>query len=894
MREWNLPPDGPLTLRFAADARLKLTDYADDQSWEIALGTGDEPALSFNTRYGGRVGLSRIVPMWYLDGRAVYTAVAMRSGYTLKAFAPNYARLSAALTDTLQLVAELFVVESRGVAGLFTLENTGSAAQEVRLELAAQAVRDVQPIPMNALMLEDGTDALHMGKIGNLDPVLMLAGAKSPPVSRFPGTTQVPKLVLTLNVPAGGKARTRWAHAGRDSVRESLRNAHHWLTKADLDAERARIDRLDAHVPHIETGRPDWDAALAFSAAVVLRSFIGPTSHLPYPSLVTARTPGRGYSPRGDGSDHAWQWSGQTAYTALLTLPSAAILAPDLAAGVVRNALAVRGPDGYIDFKPGLGGQRARQLSAPLWASIAWAVYEQTEDRALIAEALPALRTFFERWFAKDADADGDGFPEWANTQQSGYNEHPIFARFRRWAENADIHKAEAPDLAAYLIAEGRALQKMADLIGDQTGMDAVQKRVAALEGMLPSLWNAQIGNYQYRDRDTDQAVKGVNLFRGKGDEPFDVRTPLTPANRLILRVVGGRDTAPRFSVVVEGVNAKGQHVSETLSSAAFAWHMGMGAAVTENVYSQINYIKFEGLIRLFSVEIDTADLSRDVLFGLMPLWAGIPDVARAADLHKTLTDPARYWRPHGIPVTPATDEAFAPNNDGGSGGVFPLWNVMLIDGLLHYGYTADAATLFTRLLENQIAALRGERAFREFYNSETGAGLGDVDELAGVVPLATFFKLIGLRVVSERRIWAGGTYALPLPEVAVTVGGTRITRRADGTSVAFASGQTVSVGADWQLIEDPTPVPTAPPPAPTPSPDPAPQPSMEESQIAVEMTKDKTMEIPVAQIDFTPKPPSPPAPPAGTVKIPVTGAKRDEPPAPPDPDAESAPETGA
>ena len=56
----------------------------------------------------------------------------------------------------------------------------------------------------------------------------------------------------------------------------------------------------------------------------------------------------------------------------------------------------------------------------------------------------------------------------------------------------------------------------------------------------------------------------------------------------------------------------------------------------------------------------------------------------------------------------------------------------MIIEGLLQYGYTAEAFTLFSRVLDAQIRALRRDRAFREAYNSENGDGLGDMDELAG------------------------------------------------------------------------------------------------------------------------------------------------------------------
>jgi len=903
MQAWHLTAESPLAMRFAADARLKRTDYTDDHAWEITFGDTEEPFLTFQTRYGGRVSLARLVPMWIVDGRTIYTSAALAERPVLRAFAPSYAKVTAKLTDSLSLTGELFVFESRAAGGRFTLHNQASAPIQVRLDLVAQVVRDQKPIDMNVLSLEDGTEALHMGRAGDLNPILLLENAKAPP-PRFVATPQAPKLIVTLSVPAEGSIAVRWAHSSQRTTRDSLQTAFFWLRRADWDSELRQIERLSAQTLTFETGDPDLDAALAFSQHVALRSFINATGSLPNASFVAARIPSRGWSPRGDGSDHSWQWSGQSAGLAATVLPSVAAFAPDLALGALRNFLAVRQSDGFIDNKPGLAGQRAKLLSMPLLASTALALYEQTEDRAFLAEALPILRAFFLRWFAPDQDRDRDGFPEWTNLTHSAYTSNPLFARFQRWAANADISKVESPDLAAYLIAEGRALLRMSALLGDSIGTEAISGRVAQLEAHLEALWHADLGTYLYRDRDTDQAVRGVNLFRGRGDEAFAAKTHLQPPNRLILRVLGGRDIAPRFSAVIEGVDAKGQHVAETLASSAFTWHYGLGTAVTEKVYAQVNYIRFEGLIRLFNIEVDTVDLFRQNLTQLMALWSGAPSAERAAQIVATLTDSERYWRPYGLPVCPINDPAFAADNDGGSGGVWSLWNVLLLEGLLRYGYLNEATELFNRLLSAQIKALRRDRGFREGYNSETGDGLGDVDDLAGIVPIHIFLRLIGVRIINVRRVWAGGTFAFAQP-VTLTYGGLRVTRSATGTTVTFPSGKVVEADSAWQLIEDELPEPAPEVPEPEAEPQEAPPPisilepsdERDESnltpahgeQIPVESQRDATQEIQISQIDFNAESeafkPTSNAPQQGVIKIKVRdGHKR---PASDDPTAE-------
>ncbi|HVO42189.1 MAG TPA: hypothetical protein VMT34_06190, partial [Aggregatilineales bacterium] len=330
MREWRLTTGDPLAMRFAADARLTVTNYADDQTWELAFGDSSEPAFSVQTRYGGRVGLARVVPMIVIEGRTpIYEAGSFAERPVLRAFAPNYARLSARPLTTLDLDFELWVMESREVGGRFTFTNKVAQPQALRLELFGQiAPLEGKPPVMNLLGLDDGTEALHLGKLGGLNPVLMLEfavpGQPPAPVVAWEAPRTSPKLSAPITVPANGSLAVRWVHAGYSSVEDSLKNAYQRLYKSAWDEEIAKIPDL----PVIETGNADWDATIAFTGVVTLRSFISGNS-LPHPTLVAARIPSRGFSAHGDGSDHGRQWNGASAYLTYLAAPSAAILAPE-------------------------------------------------------------------------------------------------------------------------------------------------------------------------------------------------------------------------------------------------------------------------------------------------------------------------------------------------------------------------------------------------------------------------------------------------------------------------------------------------------------------------------------------------------------------------------------
>jgi hypothetical protein len=862
MREWRLTTDDAYALRLAADVRLTPTYYADDQVWEVTLGGPTEPAISFQTRYGSRVGLARFVPMIIIEGQKapIYEAQTFVERPMLRNFAPNYARLTAKPIAALDLEMEVWAAASQELAGRFTFTNTSAAPVNIRLELFGQIapVEGIRGPEMNILGLDDGTEALHLGKItATLNPVLMLEnsipGPRPVPNAAWETAKVSPKLIAPVTIPAGGSVAIRWVHAGYATVDDSLKNAYLRLYKSDWDAGLKQITALPTL--EIETGNPAWDAAIAFSTLVTLRSFISAAGGFPYPTIVSARIPSRGYSAHTDGSDHGRQWNGVSVYLAYLAAPSAAIVAPELAKGVIRDFLAVQKPDGWIDFRPGASGQRVNLLSAPLLAVIAAKIYELTGDVAFVKEVLPGLRKFYTRWFAQDMDRDGDGLPEWANSAQTGYLENPLFTRAGRTPPRADTAKTEAPDLAAYLAREAAALEYLGTVAGDPAELHQPPD--------VAALWDAARG-FIYRDRDTHKAPTGGEVFSGKGDQTLDAPLTLDPPNRLVVRVTGGKDHAPRMTIVIEGVDANGNHTTDNLTGEQFLWGYGNGTAITEKVFSRINYAKFEGLSRVYGVEIDATDLNHTDLTVFAPLILAKIAPEQRDLLMRRLGE--SYWHPHGLAMLAKNDPAYVP-------GIDMFWNVQLLEAVREVDRGA-ALTLFKALLDTEAAILKRDRAFRETWNAETGLGEGDPDELNGVLPLWVILDMIGVRILDAKHAWVATGYDFEGP-ITVRHSGVTVTRTAQGTTVSFPSGHVIE-GASGEVI-DPTPDPepiAMKAPEPTPSVEPAAPPTPvtqaptagEPAVIPVNTKRDATQEIVINRKDegTDDEPP-------GTIHIPVT-----------------------
>ena len=95
--------------------------------------------------------------------------------------------------------------------------------------------------------------------------------------------------------------------------------------------------------------------------------------------MVLARGSDNGYSPKSDGRDYPASWNGQSALDAYYL--ASVLPASQAAQDLFKNFLAIQAEDGSIDGKPGLAGQRGRFLATPLLSSLAWKLYEKSEDR---------------------------------------------------------------------------------------------------------------------------------------------------------------------------------------------------------------------------------------------------------------------------------------------------------------------------------------------------------------------------------------------------------------------------------------------------------------------------------------------------------------------------------
>ncbi|MEW6239207.1 MAG: hypothetical protein AB1564_00165 [Chloroflexota bacterium] len=774
MREWTLGAGDPLFLTLAADARPGAVDYGNDHIWELEPGSGEPPAFSLRTTFGLRARSMRLFPRFGEGKHNLTDPAKFFAPPRLKRFHPNFLHFELIPFESLDVTAEYWVPQSQVAAGRYTLTNRSKAPRRVRFEICAMLVPlDGQAMAAAQLQMVN----VLAGRTGNLAPVLFMTGGP------LPGPGPFPSLMLEVNLGPGASHRITWAQAALSAPEASFDLARRTAARP-WEAERTRIERTaESDFVDVHTGDPDWDAAFAFSQTAAASLFFPASSHLPNASFVSARQPDHGFSHKGDGSDHPLAWSGQSpldAYYLTSLLPGA----PHLTRGLLDNFLSTQTENGFIDNRPGLAGQRGKMLAAPLLAGLA-----RHADDFKLAEVFPKLLSFFWAWFSPEHDRDRNGLPEWDHLLQTGFEDNPLFDVWNPWSQGADIAAVDNPGLFAMLYREAQSLLEMAARLGRADEMTLVREQADLLCRAVEAGWNARRGLYQYHDLLTGFSLPGEVLANGKGNRALKPKLTFEQPVRLLIEIQTQNPAATRPEIHFAEFATK--EAVETISAEQFRWRSGGLTATSARVYERLGRVEARGLSPKDKVIVRLVDLTGEDHTLFLPLWAGIPDPQRAqAMIGRSLLDAGRFDRPFGIPACASCPD---PAADPVCLGVSLPWNHLIGEGLLAYGFRAEAARLVAHQMTGVIQNLKKNRAFYQRYHAETGAGLGERNSLQGLAPLGLFLETLGVTILSATKVKLEGKNPFPWP-VTIRYRGLTVKRGSDSTEVIFANGKSVTV----------------------------------------------------------------------------------------------------
>ena len=779
MREWSLTPQDPLNLTLAADMRLCTPDYINDQIWEVEIDSGEPAALSLQTTFGLRARSMRLFPRFTAGGKVIASPSQFFGPIVVQKLYSNFIALTFSPFSGLFVSYEIRVPLSTAVCGRFFITNQLPGKRHIRFEMCSvlfpakgHAMAYTQMQLVNVLV----------GQTGELIPTLFLTGGPEP------GPGPHPSLMVDLDFDPMETRQLTWAQATAASHQESFEQAR-LVAAQPWQAERARVEMASMRdTLQIQTPDEDWNAAMAFSQQKALGAFFPANEHLPHPSFVQARQPDHGYSPGGNGYDYPAAWSGQSPLEAYY-LSNVLSMAPELTRGVLENFLSIQDKTGYIDGKPGLGGQRGRHLAMPILAALAWKVYQADGDEDFLIEIFPKLLSFFWTWFSPANDRNNDGLPEWTYPYQTGYEENPLFDTGHSWSMGVDITFMHSPALEALLYKEAKILAKIAQKASRGDAVTLLERQAEKIKSSVDGFWNGRTAMYRYSDRETGLSLKGRLLGKLKGPGTLKPKGEYKQPVRLVIQVQTQSPGVRRPEIIVEEVPSKGE--SEVITGAHFRWHHNGLVATSEKVHRRIGQIQVKNIDPKDDVIVCTVDYTTEDHTLLLPLWAGIPDQERAQVLvRKTILDTDRFDQPFGIPASPLlSDEESASVCMS----VYLPWNLLIAEGLLAYGFRDEAARVFTKTMAAVIHNLKERNAFYQRYHAQTGQGLGERNALNGLVPVGLFLQTLGVHIISDKKVHLEGENPFPW-SVTIQFRGLKIIRGMGYTQVTFPNGKSTRV----------------------------------------------------------------------------------------------------
>jgi hypothetical protein len=785
MRDWSLRIGDPLMLTLAADARLTKTDYVNDHIWEVEIGNTDpeRSAVGLFTTFGLRARSMRIFLRFTEGNNTITNPNNFVSQPTLKRFYPNFLTLEFVPFENLPTTTDFWVADSHSVAGRVTFTNKSNAVRNIKLEVCASLahLNGQSIIPTQQQLVN-----ILAGQTSGIAPVVFMTGGPQ----HGPGPHA--SLLLDLELGPGATRTLSFAQAALDSIPEAFDLARKTAARS-WSAELARIQLTDAsQLLDIRTGDPDWDAALAFSQKAAQTLFVNNGNHLPYTSFVQSRHPDAGYSHAGDGSDYPPTWNGQFALDAYY-LSNILHGTPQITKNLLLNFLHTQNEDGEVDGKPGIAGQRGRFLSMPILASLAWKYYQATFDEEFLAEVFPKLIKFFWAWFASIHDRNRDGIPEWGHVLQTGFEDNPLFDVWNPWSQGLDVSYVHSPALEAMLYKEAQILAKMAKKLGKPEEETAIiQAQTEKIKESLEASWNARTSFYSYRDRETGESSVGKVIAKKKGDGNLRPKFESQAGVRLLVEIQTKNPAAKRPEVIISEFFAKtSKGESETISGNQFQWRTGGLVATTQKTFKRIGRVSVTGLEFNDKINVKIVDTTgEDITLGL-PLWAGALEKQRAyALVGRNIMTAERFDRPFGLPSLPLMVNK---ESELVSSGVSLPWNLLVAEGLLAYGFRAEATRLTAHLMNAVIQNLKQNRAFYQRYHAEKGSGLGERNAVQGFAPVGLFMQALGVTIYSATKIKLEGKNLFPF-SVTIKHKGLTIVRTSEQTTVTFENGESVIV----------------------------------------------------------------------------------------------------
>ena len=783
MHDWNYTPDHSINLTLCADARLGPIDYLNDQIWELNIGNSEPPAISFQTTFGLRARLCRLLPRFIVNGKVVNNPSEFHNPITINRYFPNYLKLSCKPFPSINVLIEYWVPNSHTVAGRTSVSNISRETCQLQIDWSELLIPSADGHRM--AMQEIGLIPVLAGEAEDLFPVLLLSGGNHTAKSPYPS------LSISFSLPSHEKQISQWAHASLADTQASFELAKKIINQ-NWDAEFSRILRVNSEDMEVITGNQDWNTAFFLSQIRANQLILRSDSINNSTRIINQRTPDQGFSFGKDISGYNHLHTELTAleayYACNFILPSSS----EILRGVLDNYSAVQSLEREISNKPNGRGQQNQITATPLFSTLSWQLYEYTGDIEYLKRTFPYLISSFYSWFTELHDRDGDFIPEWDQLTQTGLMVSPHFSFINHQTIGIDISTVESPDLCTYLFNECQSLISIARVIGESEALSRLEKLSKKLFIETDLLWNDQHACFLFRDRDSHESSEVQTLGSLEGSGIIDIHQAFQQPVRPVIHIKSKKEGTRPTQIYIHGILTNGIHRVEHISSMQGHWQPGYGFFTSQNTYQRIEHIQVMGAVFDDQITVFTSGYICLDQTGLLPLWAGLASEEKARILiNLTIMNKKKFLGTHGM--RSCIDVRVSGEILDESSWMNWLWTSMILNGLVRYGERKNSAEIFGRLMKTIIHALKNDLNFYQFYHCDAGQPIGPENTLTSLVPIGSFLDIVGVKIISPTKIEVTGSNPFPWP-VSIKYRGLTVVQQERKTIIIFPNSQNITV----------------------------------------------------------------------------------------------------
>ena len=797
--------DGPKAFILAPDGEFSSLNIENDQVWSLNLDATDIYPFYLQTTYHLQAKSMRLFPNIIVDHHRLTQPEDFIMPPTVTSYTPGTIQIEYRSPHPLAIQFTGFLLEAEVLVGSIGIENTGSEPMSLDCEIGALLVPMGKGSPTHPHKI--GNNHIITGQTDGICPVLMMSSGPT-------GTSNpYPALCVSLKIDPGQSEMLHWVLVSKKSQEISLETAREYLSSTWQKASQSQIKAHDRNRIYIKTGEPDWDSTFLLAQVNALTHLVGPDWDENQPAFIRTRLPDNpiGVRPEDEPLDDL---------TLLDVLHLAQVILPPYTEHLTHlvERFSVRvDEDGCLPsyFHRGLNGLPINEC--PLLANLCLILFEINQDYEFLRRVFPHLQRFFTLGWLKDQDPIDGTLPHWESPEQLQLD-MGLF-NFDIWevtGKGLDIRTAESPALAAMLHREASALQKIADILGNRSARHLYNKIAKALNEKIISLWDEEPKVFTYRDRQSNLSPERELYYPGLIKPKIYINKTFNHPQRLHVHLITNDENTRACVVDITGRNQAGETIVEQHRSPGLHWILGHAHITTQNLFSTLDEVTFEGFNTDDRFLIETADYSQADISCLLPIWTGHINKEILSALIENQLDLSAPDFSSGIPEalrrplpTPdlAKQSAERPARsaelripEGLVQQVNILWNTLIIDGLVREGFTENAVKIFTNLMSAIIHGLKDYNGFYSAHEVVSGYPKGQPNAIPGLAPVGLFLKIVGIKLLSPNQVVIWDSNPFPWP-IEVRWQGLWVRREGEQTHIIFPDGTQYQSQATKPLV---------------------------------------------------------------------------------------------